>query len=155
MLCVGTSYLGAGIKRIYRIRRDFYKDFMQYLSVLKSEISYLKTPVKKITEDFIENRKGLITEVLSNYLDRLSGGSRAAVGYIKSNYIKKDEMKVVTSFLEALGKNDVKQELALISAEEERIKQLLQKAETDYVKQGGMYFKLLVLGGVALMLIVV
>lgn len=155
MLCVGCSYLGAAVKHIYKIRRDFYKDFLQLLALLKSEISYLKTPLKTIIENFIEGRKGLIVEVLQSYINFLDGGQRTAVGFIKSVYVKKDEMKIITVFLEAIGKNDIKQELALIGATEEKVKQLLSKAEDDYIKLGGMYFKLLVLGGVALMLIVV
>jgi hypothetical protein len=63
-------------------------------------------------------------------------------------------MKTITDFLRALGTSDIKQELQRISATEEKVKRLVSKAEDDFIRLGGMYFKLLVLAGISLMLIV-
>ena len=69
-------------------------------------------------------------------------------------HLKKEEKSEVLTFLNGLGKTPTKEQISFVEKGEEIFKARLKNAEENEKKKGNMFFKLFVLLGVALMVIV-
>lgn len=152
------SYIGIGIKRIYKIRYETYSIFRRFAEVLKTEIKFLKTPLIDVIKTFCLNKKGLGYELLLKYSDGLLFGYNSiseVTQSLKSIYLTNDDVLEISTFLFALGKSDYESELINLERYLQKFLCLEAQAELALAKKGGMYYKLGVLTGVALMIIVV
>lgn len=151
------AYMGIGIKRIYRTRYEVFAVFERLAIILKGEIKYHKTPLIEIINMFIYEKKGLAYDILQKYSVCLINGIKSVnelFEHTKSIFLNTEDNKVIANFLFSLGKNDIVSEIENLERYELNFKILKQSSEVDCVKKGNMYYKLSVLLGVALMIIV-
>ncbi len=158
LLMAASAYTGLAIKRIYRIRLETYSVFVQLCDTLYRQVNFLKTPLKEVLESFCNNKKGLPYELIKKYIIGLQAGYinvTEVENYLKNIYLSNQDTKNIAEFLYSLGKNDLEAELKIIQNNKMRFQSLESSASDNYEKKGGMYYKLSVLLGVALMVIVV
>ena len=158
LLMAASAYTGLAIKRIYKIRHETYMVFVQLCDALYRQINFLKTPLKDVLEAFCNNKKGLPYDLIKKYIIGLQSGYinvTEVENHLKNIYLSTDDTKEIAEFLFSLGKNDFDLELKNILSCKLRFQSLESVAMDNLEKKGGMYYKLSVLLGVALMVIVV
>lgn len=155
LMALASCYIGVLIRRRYRDRETFYKSASEYASALKTELSYKKTPIPIATAAFLQGRKGKFETALANCMQLHSEGKDSAYAFdkIEMTGIKTQERKEVLDFVFSLGKSALADQLALIGRAEEKFIQKQRQCADDSKRLGGMYFKLFVLLGLAIILI--
>lgn len=157
LLMTACAYIGIGIKRIYKIRNETFSTFERLIIILKGEIKHHKTPHLEVVESFIYEKKGIAYDILKKYLMCLKGGVKNIYDILdntKTIFLSTEDNKTIANFLFSLGKNNIQSEIENLERYELCFKMLKESAEDDCVKKGNMYYKLSVLLGVALMIIV-
>lgn len=153
LLALICCYGGLLVKRHYAEREKLYRDAEAFAARLKSEISSRKTPLPDIISEFCEGRKGEFAKCLAAFGRKLRAGvpqDRAAREEAEETRLRKEEKRQLSDFLSALGKTALREQIAEITraAEEFAAKRAVCAEESR--RLGGMYFKLAVLVGIAL-----
>lgn len=148
-------YVGLLIKRRYRDRAVFYKSACEYVQSMSSELSLNKTPIPDIAGRFVAGRNGEFERVLTECIElkKQGKGFDYALENINVTKLKKDEKKEVISFLCGNGKSALGDQLSYVAYYKDIFEKKRGKCEEESKKLGGMFFKLCVLLGIAIMLI--
>ncbi len=155
LLALICCYAGLLIKRRYRDRALFYKSACEYAQTMTSELTLNKTPIPVIAQKFGQGRKGDFERVLSECVELAKEGKPLDEISQKVSVprLKAEEKKEILSFLCGSGKSALNDQLSQVAHYREKFEQRRKKCEDDSKKLGGMFFKLCVLLGIAIMLI--
>jgi len=155
LLALICCYIGLLVKRRYRDRVAFYKSACEYVRTMSSELSLNKTAIPDIASKFVLDRKGEFESVLTQCMTLLKDGKNLgyAIEHVNIPKLKSAEKKEVLSFICGNGKSALGDQLSYVAYHKDLFEQKLKKCEEENKKLGGMYFKLFVLLGIALMLI--
>ena len=152
LLALICSYIGLLIKRRYKERECVYRSALAYALALKGELSAKKTPIPQIAADFCRDRKGEFERALTAYVARMSAGDTNVDG-IEIKCLKPAESKELLGYLGGFGGSTLEQQIALAARLESFASERALAAEKDSSRLGNMYFRLLVLLGLAIILI--
>lgn len=150
LLALVACYVGVQIRRRYRARERFYADAAEYARFVKSELGCAKTPLPIMAARFSENRNGEFVRVLRLSIERLKGRGNEPIDI---RFLKPNERAETLDFLLGEGKADLTEQLALADRYAQQFETKRAKCEQESKKQGAMYFKLCVLLGLAVILI--
>jgi len=154
LLALICCYIGVLIKKRYKSRAQFYKSAGEYAEFMRSELTLAKTPIPEISQKFLAGRSGDFEKTLSECSGLCRQGKGAeAFDNVGIPILKAAEKKEVIAFLGESGKNSLEDELRFVNYHLENFQKKQKKCEEESKKMGGMYFKLLVLLGIAIMLI--
>ena len=155
LLALICCYIGLLIKRRYRDRVTFYKSACEYVRTMSSELTLNKTPIPDIAKKFTTGRDGEFERVLTECtsLTRDGKGFEYALEKVNGPKLKANEKKEIVAFLCGSGKSALNDQMAFVTYHKDVFEQKLKKCEDDSKKLGGMYFKLFVLLGIAILLI--
>lgn len=155
LLALCSCYAGVMIKRHYAERHKFYKAAAQFASALSGELSFKKTPLPEIIEKFGYGRRDIFAKLLSEYMcaTKRGEGYDKMIKNIDVAHVRENEKKEVISFLCDLGKTSLDDQLALVSRAGKQFELAEKRCADESKKLGGMYFKLAVLVGLALIVI--
>lgn len=152
LLALICCYIGILIKRRYKERENIYKSALKYAALLKSELSVKKTPFPAIAEEFCKTEKGEFSKTLFECVKRLSAGnfdlSDLSVAHLKPN-----ESRELIACLKDFGGSSLDEQLALAAKLESFASQMAQTCEKESKRLGNMYFRLFVLLGLAILII--
>lgn len=157
LLAIGSALIGIVVRRHYKQRHEIYADICAFTALLKSEISFLKTPLCSVIKEFVEGKKSIMTTALKKYGDDLNHGK------VNENYadvlelppLNIKEKNEIAKFLRSLGKLPMREQLGELQSFETKFLELEKKSAEESKRLGGMYFKLCVLLGIALMIVVI
>ena len=135
-------YLGYCVKKYYKNRYDFYYNFTNFIQILLSEISFLKSDISKVAQS---NSFG---SILDNWLNSYVNGNISNISFLTD-----EENTQLISFISGIGKSDMQGELANINYHKSLFESKLQETKGDIDIKAGMYFKLISLAGVILCII--
>lgn len=152
LLALICCYIGILVKRRYKEREKVYKSALAYARALKRDLSAKKTPIPQIVADFCKDGGGDFEKTLAEYTSRMSKGNYDADG-LEIKCLKPAESKELIGYLKGFGGSALDEQLALASRLESYAAEMAQAAEKDGAKLGNMYFRLLVLLGLAIILI--
>lgn len=155
LLALCACYIGVIIKQHYVEREKYYRSLCEFITVLSTELSYKKTPLTQIIQGFREGRKGEIVNTLDEFMSRRrkDESDNAIAEKMEIKHLKPAEKKEVLAFLGELGKSALDEQLAVVARAEKKFDMCRSKCAEESKKQGGMYFKLCVLLGLALIVI--
>lgn len=156
LLALICCYGGLLVKRHYAEREKFYRDAEAFAVRLKSEIASRKTPLPNIISEFCEGRKGEFVGCIAAFGQRLRAGAaqeKAAREEAEKTRLRKEEKKQFADFLSALGKTALREQLSEIARATEEFAAKRVACAEESKRLGGMYFKLAVLVGIALIVI--
>lgn len=156
ILALVSSYIGLLVKNGYKENTRLFKDLVDFADGFKRELSFEKTSVIDFCTTFKEGKKSKISDLLDQYIADLQkeGKFSRDVEHWTLAHLKKEEKSEVLTFLNGLGKTPTKEQISFVEKGEEIFKARLKNAEENEKKKGNMFFKLFVLLGVALMVIV-
>ena len=146
-----SSYIGLRYKKRCVLRASFYSELYDFASYLAEQIAYSKTPLPALFKSFSLGKESAFAELLTAYFAEL-------VGKIPEEYkvkgLSEAEKTELFTFFRNLGKSDAERELARLAESKQRFKIKKETAEKEVGQKGKLYFKLAVIIGIALMIIV-
>ncbi len=151
LLALIACYIGILIRRKYREREKFYASAAEYARYIKSELSCAKTPLPTIAERFSCGRKEEFTRVLAACMAAQRRGEKSVP--IDIHILKANEREEALAFLMGQGRVDLSEQMALADRYAAEFELKRSRCEQESKKLGGMYFKLCVLLGLAIILI--
>lgn len=153
LLALIACYVGLLIKRRYKSRTMYYKSACEFAKCVATELSMKKTPMPDVAENFLKGRNGDFEKTVETWLDLAKKGQTFVYENTLVSLLKNDEKKQIADFFSALGKTALDDQLSHIGYYENVFESKRAKCEDESKKLGGMYFKLCVLLGIAIMLI--
>ncbi|MBO7222473.1 MAG: stage III sporulation protein AB [Clostridia bacterium] len=155
ILALVSSYIGLLFKKGYKENTAIYKGLKEFCDQFKTELTYEKTAVIDFCSKFSKGQRG-VTDLINEYTASLQkeGQFHRDVENWELAHLKDDEKQEIVTFFNGLGKSPTKEQLAFVEKYGELFKSRLANAIEQEKKKGNMYFKLFVLLGVALMVIV-
>lgn len=153
LLALIACYIGVLIKKRYTQRQIFYKSANAFAKSLASELSTLKTPLPTFVKNYLQGKKGDFESVLERWLETSASLNKGDRDIFKISILKADEQMELQRFFQPLGKSVLSEQLAHITNFQKLFETRADDCEKDSKKLGNMYFKLCVLMGLALLLI--
>lgn len=151
LLALICCYIGLLIKRRYAARVRFFKSATEFCQMMQDELSMRKTPMPEICAKFLDGRKGQFEDCILDWCEKAK--QHGAIDKDKFRLLKNDEIKELNTFLCNLGKTDLKDQLSHVGHYEKCFEIKTNECEEQSKKTGSMYFKLCVLLGLAVILI--
>lgn len=147
-----SAYFGLYQKKRCTLRAAFYSELYDFAIFLSEQIAYSKTPLPAIFQNFALGKTGAFRELLDVYSGELAG--KVPEEY-KLKFLNEAEKNETLVFFRGLGKQDAERELAKLGESKQRIKTKKEITEAEVKSKGKLYFKLAVIIGIALMIIVI
>ena len=151
LLALICCYIGVLIKKRYNARVRFFKSATEFCSMLEDELSMRKTPIPEVITKFLDGRAGEFESYITHRCE-LSRGRNTGADY-KCRLLNNDESKDMDTFLSMLGKTDLKDQLSHVAYYEKVFEKKTEECSEQSKKNGSMYFKLCVLCGLAIIMI--
>ena len=139
------SFVGIKIRQQFSKREKFYHDLSSFCLFLREQINFSKAPLPQIAEKFQLN----CSKDFAQVLDGLKGGINGE--YPK--YLKEKGKVEIKSFFDRLGKSDLDSQLRLIDEHKRKIDFVYETAKNDKKKKGELGYKLSLMAGIALLII--
>ena len=157
ILALVCSYIGILIKRGYSENTKLYKDLVDFCDAFKRELTFQKSALIDFCNKFCDGRKGDIVDLIQEYIKDLQSVGQFVRDAEKWTvaHLKKEEKQEIIDFLSGLGKSPTVEQLSLVDKSCQLFQSRQKIALDNEKKKGNMFFKLLVLLGIALMVILV
>lgn len=153
LLFIACFYIGLGLRRYYRIRKDLLMDFSSFLDQIESKIRFLNVTVPDLLKEGKNDCKAEFKAILAAQEKNLT--LKEEREKVKSVYLSEKSNDILDNFLFTLGTTDLATQLNAIESAKVSVSQELTLAEKDMVNKGALSYKLAVLLGIALLIIVV
>lgn len=150
LLALLSSYIGLLVKRRYLSREKFYARLCDFIGYTRRELTSKMTSIPEICLAFAGENKDDFSVALRGFATGLRSGKSTS---FSPSHLKDDEAREVSVFLEGLGKSSLSEQIAYLDDRGVAFKQKLSSCADESKRLGGMYFKLFVLLGVALMVV--
>lgn len=149
ILFSSVSLLGFQISKVYSNKENFYLELNNFVTYLIGEISFLKTDLVKISENYKSNNS-----IFKNFLGNLKNKLLFESEYINIEILNETENIMIKNFVDNLGKNDSATECDKLKNVLENFKIKLDETREQNKKYGSMIKKLGVLSGFLLCIVV-
>lgn len=148
LILIGTfCYIGYSIMSYFKNRKSFFNDLVSFCKSYISEIKFSKENISKIIEKFYTSYKMPFKNFLLHYNQNKL--------IMKSNFLNNHELCEIKNFFDQLGSKDINGELLHINNYLTTFEKFSQSASQDLDKKGKLYFKLILILGALLLLIIV
>ena len=141
-ICIffSSSCVGLWVKKRYLKRLGFYQSYHDFLAYASDKIGYERMIFPEIVRTFRSESK--------EFSELLFGG-RPSIS------ISDDALSSVIEFIASIGTTDADTQLSSLRSKSAEISSLLEKEGAKWKKDATLYFKLSVLVGIALFIILV
>ena len=156
ILALVSSYIGFMVKNGYKENTKLMKDLVFFCDEFKRELSYQKTSVIDFCNKFKKNKKSKICDLLEEFVSQLESAGQFSKDIDKWNlaHLKTQEKQEILTFFNGLGKTPTNEQISFVEKSGALFKERQKQGEENEKKKGNMFFKLFVLLGVAIMVIV-
>ena len=132
-------YLGISIRRKYKKRAAFYREYLAFLTFAEERVTASRAPRAEIIRSFPSS---------SALLSMLTGN-----GEVPSFLGKNGE--AIRAFFDRFGLSDYTNTVSSVQEEKARVSSLCAVAEKEYAGKGAMIQKLCLLGGISAVILVI
>lgn len=155
ILALVSAYLGYMVKSTFKEKVNFYKDMTALCDSFKRELSFSKPTLTAFLTGHIKDKKGKSADLVCEYLTALKEKGKFEKDLDKWDFahLKRDEKQELLFFFNGLGTTALKEQLSHLDKCEMTFKSRQAQKEDELKKKGNMYFKLFVLFGIALLVI--
>ena len=151
-LCVFAGYRVASS---YRRKLNFVNDFKNLLNFLETNIMFTQDNLNKILTEKKDTFHKDFQEFLAKYLDYQQDCQNVLDEWKKEqNVVDSDTAEVVVNFMIGLGRNDSESQIQSIKQAKEILNGHIEKVTKEQQSKGAMSMKLGIMGGLALIIIV-
>lgn len=135
-----ASFIGLWLKKRLIKKAEFYKDYSEYLAFALEKIGYERTIVSEINTSFRGKSK--------EFSDLLNGNDPNVP-------IEEKRLSEIKEYISKIGTTDADTQIASLSSECAAMKRYVEKECAAFKKDAALRFKLAVLVGAALFVILV
>lgn len=153
IIAISVAYIGLGIKKYYVSREKYFEKIIDLIEALSANISYLKKPIPNVIAEFTAGGKGELIRELNEYNAYLSNADYARISSIKTPLLKAVERQTVIEMLSAIGRADSKTELDMLNGYKAKFKAMHEVSVKQRATTGALAFKLSVLLGVVVLIL--
>lgn len=153
IIAISVAYIGLGIKKYYLSREKYFEKIIDLIEALSANISYLKKPIPVVVAEFTANGKGELMRELNEYNTYLSNADYTRIANIKTPLLKTVERQAVIDMLSVIGRADSKTELDMLNGYKAKFKAMHDTSIKQRVTTGALAFKLSVLLGVVVLIL--
>lgn len=140
------TYIGYFMSGKYRIKKEFYKNWVRFHRVFLNEMEYVRRPLPELLERF--SAKGEFKRALDTY-----GKEHELKG--NEAFLNKDENFFLKEYFSFLGRSDSAGQKEYFSSVGKRLEEDCLSAEKNAVKYTDLYVKLGFLCGIAIVILLV
>lgn len=141
IIFISVCMVGVMINKNKKKRLEFFKDFQTYLN-------FADDGIRNVRKAKTEINKAVLPLVHRDFQDYLND-SRIP------KYLNNDEKNNLDDFFSRFGQSDLECTLTLVSDEKIQVGVKVDECEKDLKNKGGMITKLCILGGIALVILLV
>jgi len=155
LVAVFASFVGMGffVRHRYKTRKVFFENLLSFCDHLLIEISFQKNTIRKIIQTYGDSYGRHFREVLNGYqglIDEKSDITRERMqAFLEKQKLKSHESITVADFFYELGRHGSHQESSKILAKRQTFDTFFNTAATALRRDASIYFKVLILMGVA------
>lgn len=149
ILFSSVSLLGVQISKVYSNKENFYFELNNFINFLIGEISFLKTDLVQISENYISTNP-----IFKNFIQNLKNKLLFETEFERIEILNENENLSIKNFVDNLGKNDSVTECDKLKNILENFKITLNETREQNKKYGSMIKKLGILSGFLLCIIV-
>lgn len=153
IIAISVAYIGLGIKKYYVSREKYFERIIDLIEALSANVTYLKKPIPTVINEFILSGKGELIKELSEYNTYLGNADYARISTIKTPLLKSTERQIVIEMFMAIGRADSKTELDMLSGYKAKFKTMHEASIKQRSTTGALAFKLSVLLGVVILIL--
>ncbi len=145
LIALVAAYVGVLVKKRYKWREKFYREARDYFAFFEKELTFKKTPLPEI------NKKYATTggQEFLKYMSQIGDTSKR----YEPLFLKKEERATIDEAVAGLGKSAYKEQVEYVKHWQSEFDEKANKCSQENKKYGGMYFKLCVLLGIALLIL--
>lgn len=140
------TYIGYFISGKYRIRKEFYKNWLLFHRVFLSEIEYVRRPVPDVVSGF--QAEGAFKKIIDEY-------QKKHLIEKDESILDKDENLFLRDYFSFLGKSDGATQSDFFRSVGKKLEENAVKAEKNALKYTDLYVKLGFLCGVAIVILLI
>lgn len=157
LLCIGCVLCAVAVRKRYLLKRDFAAEICCFIASAKSDVRFLKTPLMEIIRTYktAENVKREAAKNFGALLEKVSEcKSSGKPVVLECELLKPEENKELCRFFEGFGKSDGTATVDSLERFGEYFAEVQRRRTEESKRLGDMYFKLLIILGLALLIIV-
>lgn len=137
IVIICSVYIGSLLKKKYKKRGALFSDYERFIGYCTERISTSLTPIDELKRSFLCDK---------DFRSLLNGE--------KCEVLTKREYEELGNFINGIGKSDCENTLSVLSKEREHALSLKEKGGEDVKKKGDLYFKLSIILGLAIALVI-
>lgn len=137
IVIICSVYIGNLLKKSYKRRGKLYSDYERFVGYCTERISTSLTPIDELKRTFLCDK---------DFQSLLTGE--------KCEVLTKKEYEELSSFINGIGKSDCENTLSILSKEWGHALSLKENGEDEIKKKGDLYFKLSIILGLAIALVI-
>lgn len=132
------SYIGYKYGDSYKIKQNFYNEFLNFLIHLKSQINFLKMNLLEIIDNYQTKDKNL-KKILNDFKENILNDNEININL---SILTNEEKLEFQTFFNGLGKSDLLSQNEFIEKNIEIFEKKLEQKRALNLKYGVMYKKL-------------
>lgn len=153
-----SAYIGIEIRKYYRKRVRFFSLWLEFIDQLTTQISYLRTPLYEIIDSFLKDKKGEFCDVLLKYkgqISKIDDCDKSINSHCdKLGFLKAQEKELFNGFFKMLGKTDWNTQVLNLKNYRQNVLEIQQLTIKNLKQNGFLAYKLGILIGIAILIIV-
>lgn len=149
--------IGNGLRSDIKIRCESLEALSLICTRLRSDISFRAPPVAELTAKYsTEGKCALLFAEVTENMEKgfCEAWLKSAAKWAKASGLTKEETETVL-MLRTLGSADIEGEKTLLTAVEDRLRMHAESAEKELLTKGKMLFSCSMLGGLALVILII
>lgn len=146
-LCIlAGTMTGLIFSKKLKNRANYYKSAAAFVDTLITEVSFKKSTIKKIMNDFLVSNNSAFNNDINEYLSCADKNSLI----LKKGVLNESECYEMKKFFQSLGQSDAQTQITELENYKKLFGKFYSEAEEKMKKNGGMYIKLGFFAGLAL-----
>lgn len=158
VLLISSVLMGIYISHKLSLRVEILRKYLSFIKYIETEIRYSAGLIYDLMKKYktTGTMKNFIDECCSNMEKGLSVSRAWELALLKtsvSSGLHSDDIEIIHSFGENLGKNDIEGQMAHCNLTNELINSCLNAAKDDKARKGKLYFMLCFFSGLCIILL--
>lgn len=148
------SYVGYGISKYYSRRTKFFQGLVLLFEKIKLEINFSQSKLISILTNFVVSNNDVKT-LMQNFQKSLENNQKLCEENLFKGIkiLSQEEKNIIMSYFQSLGKFDVLNQSKQIESEISDLRAFQKNAEIEEKKYASLYFKIGIILGLAIALV--
>ena len=144
LLCATLgAYVGIYFKKRVDKKSLYFKDALSFCEYFKHDLTYKQSKLKALIAEY-----SYLSEDFRKDIQSFSENFQSNIKL--ADFLLANEKNEIRTFFDSLGKVDINTQLSLLEENKSRIESLVTKYKTKSEKEGKLFVKLGLLGGLCL-----